>query len=192
MLSSSQGAGMRRARKLLVALALSMGVAVGMLAAPGTALAIPPGGWCYNDWYVFGSNNGQTHIPYGNIRQLTNLSDSPVTWTESITVNTTFTSTYTTTTTFQGGLNLGIITIGVNSSTSVTTVVSISVSTTSTSSTTVNPGQTKYMAYGKFGLSTTGTYYQYKYGCDYGEDYGTKSGAVSGFGLTSVGWKVWQ
>jgi len=54
-----------------------------------------------------------------------------------------------------------------------------------------NPGQTKYMAYGSFGLSTAGTYYQSKYGCDYGEYYGTTSGLVNGFGLTSVGWRVW-
>jgi len=47
------------------------------------------------------------------------------------------------------------------------------------------------MAYGSFGLSTAGTYYQSKYGCDYGEYYGTTSGLVNGFGLTSVGWRVW-
>ena len=182
----------RPVRKLLTALVLGTSVIVGMLALPGTALAIPPGGWCYDNWYVFGTNNGEVHQPYGSVKQMTNQTQDPVTWTESVTVSTTFTSTYTTTTTFHGGLDLVIIKFGVDSSTQVTTVLSRTVSETSTSQTTVNPGQTKYMAYGAFGLSTTGTYHQARYGCDYGDYYTTTSGPVTGFGLTTVGWRVWS
>lgn len=193
MIPISRSTGrLHRIRKLLVTMTLGIGVMAGMLAVPGTAAAIPPGGWCYDKWYVFGTNHGTVHKPYGNVRQLTNMSSDPVNWTESITVNTTFTSTYTTTTTFTGGLDLGIVSFGISSSTSTTITQTITVSTTSTSSTVVNPGQTKYMAYGSFGLSTTGTYNQATYGCEYGEYYGTKSGTVTGYSLTSVGWRVWQ
>lgn len=181
----------RRLRKLLVTLALGVGVIGGLLVAPGTAAAIPPGGYCYNNWYVFGTLYGEIHKPYGTVRRMTNSSTDPVTWTESITVSTTFTSTYTTTTTFTGGLNLGIISLGISRSTSRTITQTISVSQTSTSSTVVNPGQTKYMAYGTFGLSTSGTYNQQMYWCNGGYAYPVKSGTVNGYSLTSVGWRVW-
>jgi hypothetical protein len=39
---------------------------------------------------------------------------------------------------------------------------------------------------------TTGTYYQYKYGCDYGDFPSTTSGPVTGFSFTDVGWRVWS
>jgi len=179
----------------MTALVLGVGVAVGMLAVPATALAdpiIPPGGWCYNNWYNFGTNYGSVQQVYGNVRQLTNNTTDPVTWTESITVNTTFTSTYTETTTFHGGLDLGIIKFGTDSATSVTSTWSITVSTTSTASTVVQPGQTKYMAYGSFGLSTTGTYNQESYECGTGNYNSVTSGEITGFSLTSVGWRVWS
>lgn len=192
MIPRTPVSGPHRIRRLLATLLLGVGVLAGMIAVPGTAAAIPPGGWCYDNWYEFGSYNGDDFRPYGNVRQLTNLSTDPVTWTESITVTQTFTSTHTTTTTFSGGLNFGIINFGISSSTSRTVTQSITVSQTSTSSTVVNPGQTKYMAYGQFGMNTTGTYYQYKYGCDYGENYGTRSGLVTSFAMTAVGWRVWQ
>lgn len=189
----SHGTGhVRRLRKLLVTLALGVGVIGALLVAPGTASAIPPGGYCFNNSYTFGTLHGEVHRPYGNVRRMTNTSSEPVTWTESITVTTTFTSSYTTTTTFNGGLNLGIITLGISRSTSRTITQSISVSQTSSSSTVVNPGQTKYMAYGSFGLSTTGTYYQTMYACNGGYTYPTRSGTVTGYSLTSVGWRIWS
>lgn len=181
-----------RVRRLLVTLALSVGVLGGMLVATGTAAAIPPGGYCYDNWYDFGSYLGESHRPYGNVKQLTNMTTEPVNWTESITVNNTFTSTYTTTTTFSGGLNLGIVSFGVQSATQRTITQTITVTQTSSASTVVNPGQTKYMAYGSFGLDTTGTYNQFKYGCEYGESYGMKTGTVTGYSLTTVGWRVWS
>jgi len=183
---------LRRLRKLLTPLLLGAGIVAGMIAVPGTALAIPSGGWCYADYYEFGTLNGEVFKPYGNVRQLTNLTGEPVTWTESITVTTTFTSTYTTTTTFNGGLNLGIISFGVSDATQRTITNTITVSTTSTASTVVNAGQTKYMAYGSFGLDTTGTYYQERSGCDYGDYWTVRSGTINGYSLTTVGWRVWS
>lgn len=179
-------------RKLLMTLALSAGVIGGLLVAPGTAAAIPPGGYCPSNSYTFGALLGEVHKPFGSVRRLTNLTPDPVNWTESITVSTTFTSTYTTTTTFSGGLNLGIITIGISRATSRTISQTITVTETSTSSTVVNPGQTKFMAYGSFGLSTTGTYTQIMYACSGGfPPLYTRSGTVNGYSLTSIGWRVW-
>lgn len=189
---SSDTSRVRWPRKLLVTLALSAGVVGGLLVAPGTAAAIPPGGYCPSNSYTFGTYHGEIHRPYGNIRRMTNQTAQPVTWTESITVTHTFQSTYTTTTTFSGGLNLGIITIGISRATQRTITQTISVSQTSTSSTVVNPGQTKYMAYGSFGLSTAGTYTQIMYACNGGAPpLYTRSGTVNGYSLTSVGWRVW-
>ena len=183
---------LHRIRMLFVALALGVGVLTGMVAIPGTAAAVPPGGYCYENQYLFGTYNGDEFRPYSDIRRMTNTSSGPVTWTESITVTQTFTTTHTTTKSFSGGLNFGMINASISYSTSRTVTQTITVSQTSTSSTVVNPGETKYMAYGRFGMNTTGTYYQQKYNCDTYEDYGTISGTITSYAMTSVGWRVWQ
>src|SRR5215211_4048776 len=59
---------LRRLRKLLTPLLLGAGIVAGMIAVPGTALAIPSGGWCYADYYEFGTLNGEVFKPYGNVR----------------------------------------------------------------------------------------------------------------------------
>lgn len=183
---------LHRIRRLFVALVLGVGTLTGMVAMPGTAVAVPPGGYCYENWYVFGSYSGDEFRPYSTVRRMTNTSSGPVTWTESVTVTRTFTTTHTSTRSFTGGLNVGIINIGISYSTSRTVTQTITVSETSTSSTVVNPGETKFMAYGQFGMNTTGTYYQWKHNCESYEDYGTISGTITSFAMTSVGWKVWQ
>lgn len=182
-----------RIRRCLVALVLGMGILAGIVAIPATAAqAAPPGGYCFADRYEFGTNHGDEFKPYGDVRRMTNASSEPVTWTESITVSHTFTSTHTTTTTFTGGLKYEEINIGITWSTSRTVTQSITVNETSTSQTVVYPGETKYMAYGQFGMNTTGTYYQDKFDCETLESYGVKSGTVDSFAMESVGWRVWQ
>ncbi len=183
----------RRLRRTMTALAAVVGVSAGMMAVATPALAIPPGGWCYNEWYDVGSVGSVAQTPVIPTRSFQNGSSSTtVTWSESYTHSATYTSTYSTTTTFSGGVNLGVITLGVNSSQTRTTSTSITVTTTSSFSAPVPPLTTAYATYGTYKLQTSGTYYKEKYGCDYGDFYSIQSGALTAYTLTSVGWHYWD
>ncbi len=182
-----------RLRRTVTALAAAVGISAGMMAAPTAAHAIPPGGWCYNEWYDVQSVGSVAQTPVITTRSFQNSSYSTtVTWNESYTHSATYTSTYSTTTTFSGGVNLGIITLGVNSAQTRTTSTSITVSTTSSFSAPVPPRTTAYANYGTYKLQTSGTYHKEKYGCDYGDFYTYQSGALTAYTLTSVGWHYWD
>jgi len=157
---------------------------------PTPAFAIPPGGWCYSDWYDVQSVNGVAQQPLITPRSFQNSSGSTVTWNESYTNSTTYTSTYSTTTSFQAGVDLSVIKLGVNYSTTVTTTESITVTTTSSFSAPVPPYTTAYATYGTFGEQTSGVYNQERYACEDSSSYPTTttSGSLSAYSLTSVGW----
>lgn len=183
----------RRLRKAMTALAAAVGISAGMLAVPTAAYAIPPGGWCYNEWYDVSSVGSVAHTPLITTRSFQNSSSSTtVNWTESYTNSTTYTSTYSTTTTFTGGVNLGIVTIGVSSAQTRTVQTSITVSTTSSFTAPVPPLTTAYATYGTYKLQTSGTYNKERYGCDDGSFYTIQSGALTAYTLTSVGWHYWD
>ena len=177
----------------MTALAATLGVGFGVMAVPTPAFAIPPGGWCYTEWYDVQSVGSVAHTPLITTRSFQNSSYSTtVNWTESYTNSTTYTSTYSTTTTFTGGVNLGIITIGVNSSQTRTTSTSITVTTTSSFTAPVPPLTTAYATYGTYKLQTSGVYNKERYGCDDGSFYSIQSGALTAYTLTSVGWHYWD
>lgn len=190
---SEQGVRPSRLRRTLTALAAAVGVSAAMMAVPTAAYAIPPGGWCYNEWYDVSTVGSVAHTPLITTRSFQNSSSTTtVNWTESYTNSTTYTSTYSTTTTFTGGVNLGIITIGVNSSQTRTTSTSITVTTTSSFTAPVPPLTTAYATYGTYKLQTSGTYNKERFGCDDGSFYSIQSGALTAYTLTSVGWHYWD
>jgi hypothetical protein len=187
----------RQFRRSLMMVALTLGATVAMLAIPAPASAddpwiIPPNGWCYNNWYVFGTNHGQVQQAYGPIKHFSNQTTQTATWTESIQVNFTFSSSYTTQTSFSGGFDLGIIKDSVDYHTSTTTSWTISVNKTTGFSIPVPPGVTMYAEYGSYGLSTDGTYNQEQFECGTYNYDSVTSGAVTGYSLTSEGWTLWQ
>jgi hypothetical protein len=190
---SEEGAPPRRLRRIMTTLAAAVGISAGMLAVPTAAHAIPPGGWCYNEWYDVSSVGSVAHTPLITTRSFQNSSSTTtVNWTESYTNSTTYTSTYSTTTTFTGGVNLGIVTIGVSSAQTRTVQTSITVSTTSSFTAPVPPLTTAYATYGTYKLQTSGTYNKERYGCDDGSFYTIQSGALTAYTLTSVGWHYWD
>ncbi|HEX8305803.1 MAG TPA: hypothetical protein VF612_13065 [Jatrophihabitans sp.] len=177
----------------MTALAAAVGISAGMLAAPTAAHAIPPGGWCYNEWYDVQSVGSVAHTPLITTRSFQNSSyTTTVNWTESYSNATTYTSTYSTTTTFSGGVNLGIVTLGVNYAQTRTTQTSITVTTASSFTAPVPPRTTAYATYGTYKLQTSGTYNKERYGCDDGSFYTLTSGALTAYTLTSVGWHYWD
>ncbi|MEO6503882.1 MAG: hypothetical protein ABIQ09_18500 [Jatrophihabitantaceae bacterium] len=183
----------RRLRRTLTALAAAVGIGAGMMVVATPALAIPPGGWCYNEWYDVSSVGSVAHTPLITTRSFQNSSSSTtVTWNESYSNSTTYTSSYSTTTTFTGGVDLGIVTLGVSSSQTRTVSTSITVSTTSSFSAPVPPLTTAYATYGTYKLQTSGTYNKERYGCDDGSFYTIQSGALTAYTLTSVGWHYWD
>jgi hypothetical protein len=174
-------------------LAATVSVGAGMLAVATPAMAIPPGGWCYNEWYDVQSVGGVSQTPLIPTRSFQNSSSgTTVTWNESYSHTATYTSTYSTTTTFSGGVNLGIVTLGVNSSQTRTTSTSITVNTTSSFSAPVPPLTTAYASYGTYKLQTSGTYNKERFGCDDGSFYTYQSGSLTAYTLTSVGWHYWD
>lgn len=192
-LRSDKSVQPRRLRRTMTALAVAVGVSAGMMAAPTAAHAIPPGGWCYSEWYDVQSVGSVAHTPLITTRSFQNSSSSTtVTWNESYSHTATYTSTYSTTTSFSGGVNLGIVTLGVNSSQTRTTSTSITVNTTSSFSAPVPPQTTAYASYGTYKLQTSGTYNKERYGCDDGSYYTFQSGALTAYTLTSIGWHYWD
>lgn len=190
---SAQSVPPRRLRRIVTALAAAVGMGGVMMAVPTAANAIPPGGWCYNEWYDVSSVGSVAQTPLIPTRSFQNSSSSTtVNWTESYTTSTTYTSTYSTTTTFTGGVNLGVITIGVSSAQTRTVSTSITVSTASSFTAPVPPLTTAYADYGTYKLQTSGTYNKEKYGCDYGDFYSIQSGSLTAYTLTSVGWHYWD
>jgi len=183
----------RRLRRIMTALAAAVGVSGVMFAVPTAANAIPPGGWCYNEWYDVSSVGSVAQTPLIPTRSFQNSSSSTtVNWTESYTTSTTYTSTYSTTTTFTGGVNLGIVTIGVSSAQTRSVSTTITVSTASSFTAPVPPLTTAYADYGTYKLQTSGTYNKERYGCDDGSFYTIQSGALTAYTLTSVGWHYWD
>lgn len=175
------------------ALAIGAGIAAAGLVAPSPAWAIPPGGWCYNQFYNATNNLGQTHNRYGSTKHFHNLSSSTANWSESISVTTTFTSTYTYTTTVRGGIDLGIVNLGAQYTTTATIYNSITVNKTTGFTVPVPPQTLMYADYGAYGQSTSGTYYSYEYACDDPSWTGTNtSTALQAFSLTSEGWRLWE
>jgi hypothetical protein len=182
----------RRVRKLLTLFLFSVISLGAMLVAPLTAAAIPPGGWCYSDWYDAANSSGEVQQPYGTLKQFTNNSLSTATWAESMSVTTTFSSTTTTTTHFQAGVDLKVVKFGVDSTTQVVTTITITVNKTTGFTVAVPPGVTMYAQYGAFGINTSGTYNQDRYGCDNHDFETLTSGPLTAFSLTSEGWRLWQ
>lgn len=192
-IKSVRSAPPRRLRRTLTALAAAVGMGGIMLAVPTAANAIPPGGWCYNEWYDVSSVGSIAQTPLIPTRSFQNSSSgTTVNWTESYSNSTTYTSTYSTTTTFTGGVDLAVIKIGVSYATTVTTSTSITVTTTSSFTAPVPPLTTAYADYGTYKLPTTGTYNKEKYGCDDGSFYSIQSGSLTAYSLTSVGWHYWD
>ncbi len=190
---TGNGAPTRRVRRIMTAMAAAVGISAGMLAIPTSAYAIPPGGWCYNEWYDVSSVGSVAQTPLIPTRSFQNSSSgTTVNWTESYSNSTTYTSTYSTTTTFTGGVDLGIITIGVSSAQTRTVSTSITVTTTSSFTAPVPPLTTAYADYGTYKLQTSGTYNKERYGCDDGSFYTIQSGALTAYTLTSVGWHYWD
>ncbi len=190
---SERGVPRRRLRRTMTALAAAIGISGVMLAVPTAANAIPPGGWCYDQWYDVSSVGSVAQTPLIPTRSFQNSSSSTtVNWTESYTNSTTYTSTFSTTTTFSGGIDLGIIKIGVDSAQTRTTSTSITVSTTSSFTAPVPPLTTAYADYGTYKLQTSGTYNEEKYGCDNHDFPSFKSGSLTAYSLTSVGWHYWD
>ena len=190
---SAQSVRPRRLRRTMTALAATLGVGFGVMAVPTPAFAIPPGGWCYTEWYDVQSVGSVAHQALIPTRSFQNSSSSTtVTWSESYTNSTTYTSTYSTTTTFTGGVNLGIVTIGVSSAQTRTVSTSITVTTTSSFTAPVPPLTTAYATYGTYKLQTSGTYNKERFGCDDGSFYSIQSGALTAYTLTSVGWHYWD
>jgi hypothetical protein len=187
-----------RLRRAVTAMAATVGLGAGMMAASTPAFAnVPVGGWCYYDSYSVANVGSVTQTPLIPTRSFQNGSSSTtVNWTESYTNSATYTSTYSTTTTFSGGIKLGIITLGVNSSQTRTTSTSITVSTTSSFTAPVPPLTTAYADYGTYKLQTSGTYSQQRYACDesLASRYPTTTtnGALTAYTLTSVGWHYWD
>ncbi len=183
----------RRLRRTMTALAAAVGVSAAMMAVPTAAHAIPPGGWCYNEWYDVQSVGGVSQTPLITTRSFQNGSSSTtVTWSESYSHTATYTSSYSTTTGFTGGVNLGIVTLGVNASQTRTTSTSITVNTTSSFSAPVPPQTTAYASYGTYKLQTSGVYNKERYGCDDGSYYTYQTGSLTAYTLTSVGWRYWD
>jgi hypothetical protein len=184
----------RRLRRIVTAMAATVGIGAGMMAASTPAFAnVPVGGWCYYDSYSVQSVGSVAQTPLIPTRSFQNGSSSTtVNWTESYSTSATYTSTYSTTTTFSGGIDLGVIKIGVNSAQTRTTQTSITVSTTSSFTAPVPPLTTAYADYGTYKLQTSGVYNQERYGCDDGSFATTKSGALTAYSLTSVGWHYWD
>lgn len=183
--------------RVLTALVVGVAIVVGSVAVPAPAAAdppwiIPPGGWCYNDWYYLQANNGEVHQQYGPVKFFQNGTSVPVNWSESIQVNTTFSSTYSSTTSFKGGFNLGIISAETQRNVTVTIVWTISVNKTTGFQVTVPPGKTFYAKYGPRGMSTSGTYGQEEYECGTGNYSTVTTGPVDGFSLFAEGWHLWE
>lgn len=195
---SPAGGPARRARLLAAALVLLMGAAIGTVAAPSPAAAqtwiIPPGGWCYYDWYTVTTNHGEVFERYGTRKFFENNSSVMATWNQSLTVSTTFTSTQTYTTNFSGGVSFGPIQIGVQNSTSRTVTRTISVSETSGFSVGVPPGITMYAEYGVKKLKTSGNYHQSQHECGTWDYETVTSGALTAYSVLSgsVGWRIWE
>lgn len=194
---SDRGIRPRRLRRMLMAMALAIGVSAGVFAAPLPASAdpswiIPPGGWCYNNWYVFGSDNGQYQQPYGPTKYLNNQTSSPVQWTEQLQVSTTFSSSYTSTQDFHAGLDVLIIKVSVEQHIQRTTSWSITVNQTTTFQVTVPPHTLMYAQYGADMEATSGTYYEEQFECGTYDFDTVTSGAVTGSSLLAVGWRLWE
>jgi hypothetical protein len=198
--SSPAGRSARRWRGFAAVLALLAATTAGTVAAPSPAAAndppfiIPPNGWCYSSWYNVSSVQGTPFLRYGNRKFLENNSSVPVTWNESLSVSTTFTSTWSTTTTFSGGVDFGVIRIGVQSSTTHTVTRSISVSTTSGFSVTVPAFTTMYAEYGVYRVQTTGTYVESKHECQTWNYETVTSGSLTAYSVidNSEGWRIWE
>ena len=197
MTTRSLGRGrVQRTRLLAAALALIAGAAIGTVAAPAGAAAqpwiIPPGGWCYYDWYYVTTNHGDVFSRYGDRRHFENGSSSVANWSESLQVSTTFTSSYTYTQQYSGGVSFGPIQIGVQNATSQTVTYSQTVNTTSSFTVGVPPGVTMYAEYGVYRLKTSGTYYQSQHECGTWNYETLTSGPLTAHSVNSVGWRIWE
>jgi len=182
-----------RVRRLLTALALVVGASVASLMVASPAQAIPMGGWCYNQWYEFGSDNGETFQQYDTALFQRNGTSVNQSWTPSKNVSTTFTSSYTVNQSFHLGFDIWLVKASVDYSIGHTTTMSTTVTTTTSFTIPViAPGVTMWAAYGGLYEQTSGTYYEEKHGCDNGDFSTTISGAVSGSSLKGVGWVTWQ
>lgn len=179
-----------RFRRLLLVLTAVVSAGAGVLIMPTPALAIPPGGWCFDDWYETTANYGVSQQPYIS-KYFNNDTASTARWTESVSVTFTFQSTYTSTRTFSGGLNIGIIKAETQSVTTVTTVYTVTVNKTTSFSVDVPPYTTYYADYGPDVQRTSGTYSQSKYGCDNHDFETVTTGSVTTAGLTGAeGWRL--
>ncbi len=183
----------RRRRLLLRTIASAVGaaIAMAMVAAPSPALAIPPGGDCFDadDIYSVEANHGEMIIPVEPLHVVKNDNPSPIQVTFTSSTTATVWSTAYSTGSSGVGLDIDIVNASVEHRYGYTVTRSVTTETgIIVGPMTVPSGKTQYGLYGGVVVKTTGTYWTKRiFLCDQWYSYPAEAYSTIGHG-----WHVWQ